>query len=303
MIGIFCVIGLLIAAPLYAQSPANLRIAFCAWGPENVDLCVSDAAGQVRILIKSHYVSFPYFSPDGQYLFFTQQGKTRFGRAFQICRFNLKTQQVERISDGSAEDQYAVCSPDGKRLAFVSRLANPTLKGSDYRIYFSDLEGKHREAMDLQEKVSELFPSWSPRGDQIVYTNIKVPWSGLKVRDLKHKTVINLVPFYFYPTYASWSPTGDRIAFTSWNPLTGTHCIWIVKADGSDRYRLTDGPDDKQPSWFPDGTRLVFTRKDGEQKGLEQRGIYAIDLKTRKITKVVSIKNYRLLYPRIFLVR
>ena len=64
----------------------------------------------------------------------------------------------------------------------------------------------------------------------------------------------------------SWSPDGKRIAFVSerdghvhvhgW-PVCE---IYVMDADGGNQQNLTNDPnDDRQPSWSPDGKRIVFT--------------------------------------------
>ena len=65
----------------------------------------------------------------------------------------------------------------------------------------------------------------------------------------------------------SWSPNGKRIAFVSnrdghvhakhgW----ATYEIYVMDADGSNQQNLTNNPhNDRQPSWSPDGERIVFS--------------------------------------------
>ena len=65
----------------------------------------------------------------------------------------------------------------------------------------------------------------------------------------------------------SWSPDGKRIAFISdrdghvhakhgWP----TYEIYVMDADGSNPQNLTNNPhNDRQPSWSPDGKRIVFS--------------------------------------------
>jgi Tol biopolymer transport system component len=296
-----CLLGMAMPSALNAQPPRNTKIAFCFYGPMGFDLAITDGEGAPKILTTNHFSLFPYFSRDGQSIFFTQFWDSRSGKILQIFRFDLKSHRITRISDGSAIEEFPVVSPDGKRLAFCSRPASPEFKVNQYRIYLMDISGKNRKVMDLDDDGPQLYPTWSPNGDKIAYSHISMPFSSsLKVRDLTKQTTISLLPFYFYPMESSWSPTGDQIAFTSLNPLTGSHQIWLVKADGSDRQKLTDGPADQHPCWFPDGRHLAFTRKDGEAGGKEIRGLYVIDMQTRKITKLISMKG-RIQFPTIAL--
>ena len=44
-------------------------------------------------------------------------------------------------------------------------------------------------------------------------------------------------------------------------PDGGGSSIWVANADGTGRVRLTDGSDDRSPTWSPDGTRIAFQRR------------------------------------------
>ena len=64
----------------------------------------------------------------------------------------------------------------------------------------------------------------------------------------------------------AWSPYGKHIAFVSYRDghvdahgFT-TSDIYVMAADGSNPQNLTNNPsDDRQPSWSPDGKRIVFS--------------------------------------------
>ena len=57
----------------------------------------------------------------------------------------------------------------------------------------------------------------------------------------------------------SFSPDGDWIVHTRSEPNAFPFDIWVMRSDGSDERRLTtEHAYDYEPSWSPDGTRIVF---------------------------------------------
>ena len=74
-----------------------------------------------------------------------------------------------------------------------------------------------------------------------------------------------------------WSPDGTRIAFVRWimvgidrDEIVRRPAIHVVDADGSGLSRLTPpGTYDEEPSWSPDGQRLVFVRSADVGDGLD----------------------------------
>jgi dipeptidyl aminopeptidase/acylaminoacyl peptidase len=57
----------------------------------------------------------------------------------------------------------------------------------------------------------------------------------------------------------AWSPDSSRIAYSliHYEPRTGSD-IWVMKANGGARHRLTAHGSD--PAWSPDGSRIAFDR-------------------------------------------
>ena len=88
----------------------------------------------------------------------------------------------------------------------------------------------------------------------------------------------------------SWSPQGNEIVFSAHVPAADRGTLWLVHSDGSDLHQipvpgcggvanLPDGsrnPDAagcSEPSWSPDGTKVLFTR----QRGSEQSDAYIVN--------------------------
>jgi Tol biopolymer transport system component len=252
--------------------------------------------GSKTQLTQTRFAGAPSLSPDGQSVFFSEIGESEGEEEslIQIFRLDLRTKQLTRISDGSANDDLPVCSADGKRLAFASK---PNDNHSKWLLYVMDVDGKNRQQVEFAGKnKNTVFPCWSPDGTKIAYFQPLFVFGSLHIADLQKKTTASLLPFWWlFNNFPSWSPNGDRIAFSDWSPLTRKATIWVAKPDGSDRRRLTDGPEDKHPSWSPDQRQIVFTRD-----GIGKTAICSVDLETLEVkTLVESAKGEVLYYPKV----
>ena len=60
-------------------------------------------------------------------------------------------------------------------------------------------------------------------------------------------------------TMPAVSPDGSTVAFVS-----SAGGIWTIGIDGTGLTQLTGNASDREPDWFPDGSMLVFTRRQGD---------------------------------------
>ena len=235
----------------------------------------------------------PTFSPDGRFLYFTQNstpGNTFLyaqdsnGEVFQIRRHELATAKTDAIVTGAGGAVRPTPSPDGRYLAFVRRLRTPdSVKTA---LYIKDLaSGEERPAYtaldrDMQETwaVNGVYPNidWTPDSKGLVF------WACGLLRRLEVATrAVSDIPFHVTDTRASITPprfkvpvAPDEVAsrmvrFTSVSP-DGTRALfesfgklWLKNLpDGAPRRLTRDetGAFELFASWSRDGKRVTFVR-------------------------------------------
>ena len=147
-----------------------------------------------------------------------------------------------RLTHDPAMDSDPAWSPDGNRIAFVSRR-----NGGVDRIYVMDSDGQRLKQLTKDFNCSE--PAWSPDGTKIAFTR---SGAGRQVwvmdADGGNQTRLTHVGQNYDP---AWSPDGSRIAITS-SRLGGG--IVVMAENGENQERLTRGVwAHENPSWSPDG--------------------------------------------------
>ncbi|MBN1138405.1 MAG: PD40 domain-containing protein, partial [Anaerolineae bacterium] len=195
--------------------------------------------------------------------------------------------RLTNLTNSWADDVAPAWSPappeggtGGLHIAFVS--ARDTLSGKldlepgeIYVLEFDPLTGRAvGEARRLTESpAADGWPAWSPSGDQIAFHSDRGGDFDIWVMNADGSNPVNLTNHPGDDRYPAWSPAppeggtgGARIAFAS--DRDGSYDIWVMNADGSGPFKLTDSPArDRYPIWSPDGTHLTFnTDRDGNQE-------------------------------------
>lgn len=172
-------------------------------------------------------------------------------------------------------------SPDSSRIVYTRYeiIEHPfTMLTDTGEIWVMDVNT--REAIQLtQNGVADLWPTWSPDGQQIAYVSEKITYEAGQTIVTDSLRIINaggsgdkeVFQCPFSCGKPSWSPSGEHLAFhmlsndhaqDSINSTSHTE-IYTINLDGTDLTRRTEGVSNAWgPRWSPDGQQIVFQRQE-----------------------------------------
>jgi Tol biopolymer transport system component len=150
------------------------------------------------------------------------------------------------------EDGGPSWSPDGRRIAFHST------RNGDYELWTIDVD-----TCATKRLTSGVDPDWSTDGARLVF--IRFGPDGLWTADSNNGD-LRPVSEGFLDSFPAWSPRDDLIAFdrNTIDEAKGVDRreIHVVRSDGTNLRRLTEGGWHVTPAFSPDGARLAWTRGD-----------------------------------------
>jgi TolB protein len=165
---------------------------------------------------------------------------------YDIFTAKLDGSDLKRLTTTPGYDAEATISEDGKKIVFTS------LRNGDLDIYSMDANGKHVKQL-THELGYDGGPFYSKDRKWIVYRAYH-PKTDSEIADYKELLKQNLT-----------RPT--------------TLEIWIMKADGSGKRRLTNlEAASFAPSFFPDGKRIIFSTNLGSTGGMGNFELYMINV-------------------------
>ena len=157
-------------------------------------------------------------------------------------------------------------SPDGRKLAFVSR------RDGNSEIYVINADGSEQENL-TQHPARDSHPSWSPDGRRIVFVSRRDGNSEIYVMNADGSELRNVTRAPSNDLAPAWSPDGRAIAFVRQifqkcvPNSNGTPCnpyepyLYVVNGDGSGLRRLTTQPGYVfKHSWSADGKTIGYGR-------------------------------------------
>jgi len=197
-------------------------------------------------------------------------------------------QAVPWTSPGDTFDFSPQYSPDGSKIAFVSR------RDGRFQLYVMNADGSNQTRL-TNHKFNDQGPSWSPDGSKIAFRSDRDGNDEIYVMNADGSNQTRLTKnAAFDGEIPSWSPDGTKLAFHS--NRDGNNEIYVVNADGSHPTRLTSNTySDTLPVWSPDGSKLLFSSDpDGH---IELFLMQADGSERTQLTKTAARNDYAMWSP------
>jgi serine/threonine protein kinase/Tol biopolymer transport system component len=208
------------------------------------------------------------WTPDGKYFVFESQGQIWAARMAGSFFHKVNLEPVE-LTAGTVSYSYPVPSKDGKTLFAVAGFRRGELERYDARTkaFVSFLGG-----------ISAQDVSFSKDGQWVAY--VTYPDGILWRSKLDGSDNLQLSSPPLYAMLPRWSMDGNEIVFYDSEQGKPSRIYEVPAAGGAPQEVLPNvSGNQADPSWSPDGNRLVF----GGLVGLSSTAIHILDMKTRQI--------------------
>ena len=194
----------------------------------------------------------------------------------EIYVMDVHGRNQENLANHPAYDYSPDWSPDGTKIAFVSRR-----DGRWTQIYVMEADGKN--VVRLTDGPGQKgHPDWSPDGKKIAFSvDDKEDYIAVMDADGRNRKTLEVEA-----RYPSWSPDGGTIAFVSFRDGLGE--IYLIGVGGRGRKRVTHDLEVKlNPSFSPDGRRIAY---DAHPEGFGH--IYAVGADGRNRVRLTHKKEH-----------
>jgi hypothetical protein len=240
-------------------SPDGSKIAFVSERDGNPEIYVmnSDGTNPIRLTNNYSYDYSPSWSPDGTKIIFVSnrgdtnvQGSSPVSKiSFKIFVMNADGTNQTKLSESSFEDESPRWSPDGSKIAFVSK------RDGNSEIYVMSSDGTNSLRL-TNSPTFDIMPAWSPDGSKIAFRSDRDGNPEIYVMNSDGTDLKRVTKNLSSDESPAWSPDGTKLLFVSRRDniknANGDFVneIYVMNSDSSNINRLTNNSDDdNSPSW------------------------------------------------------
>ena len=236
------------------------RYGFLAWSPDGrrLTLPVLRASGKPQVLVidvrtrRTRAVAAgdaaggrPFFSPDGRSLVIVQSHRER--RSIGVVASTGGA--VHRLTPLAEDDFEPVWSPDGRRIAYVHAT------GGRSRIWIVDRSGLNRHPLTGATGATQETPAWSADGQYVAFVAVTGPFSAAVELATVATGTTQTIARGGTGYDLAFAPRSAKLAYVEFGQNAGSKLYVTDTARHAKPVEID--AHGFQPSWSPDGRRLV----------------------------------------------
>lgn len=239
----------------------------------------ADGAGRSQLTSTPGTDWYPSLSPDGRWITFSSQ---RDGQ-FEIYVMGADGSDPIRLTRGHGSNYAPSFSPDMQWIVFTSTYQG--VNGAQ-NIWLMKADGSEMRQL-TDTPYNSIDPEWSPDGSLISFASNRDGPTDLYVMNPDGSGVRRITQGAQLGGRNDWSPNGRFMAFYA-GPgndkdifILSADCAYLASGCIANPIRLTDGGNNKGPSFSPDGQWIVYT---SELNGINN--IYRMRLDGSEVTQL-----------------